>query len=279
MAKRKAAKAAGRKSAGTRAGANRARSRAAGAARKSKSAARKRAVRRGAVRKSAVRKSAARKGAARKKSAVRKSVARKSTARSKAGARKSVARKKGPARKSVARKGTAPKKAAARKGVRKVAKPAAKRTTPRRRVGKTAAIAPARGARSARSRKKSPVTLASVGRAPALDRVRRTVSDDDLFLTPPSSLDLDRTASSTRTGRRELDEQYHDHTEATPALTAGDTDADWAGAYASGDEAPGGDNPTPDQDSEELKGAAKISDRDKNRGELDPASSGDYEER
>jgi hypothetical protein len=289
MAKRKAAKAAGRKSASTRAGTNRARSRAAGAARKSKSAARKRAVRRGAVRKSA-----ARKGASRKKSAVRKSVARKSTARSKAAARKSVASKKGPAQKSVARKGTAPKKTAARKGVRKVAKSAAKRTTPRRHVGKTAAIAPARGARSARSRKKSPVTIASVRRAPALDRVRRTVSDDDLFLTPPSSLDLDRTASSTRTGRRELDEQYHDHTEASPALTAGDVDADWAGAYASGDEAPGGDNPTPDQDivdeigkalvvqsedSEELKGAAKISDRDKNRWELDPASAGDYEER
>ena len=31
-------------------------------------------------------------------------------------------------------------------------------------------------------------------------------------------------------------------------LTGGDVDADWEDAYAVGDEAPGGDNPTPDQD-------------------------------
>jgi len=178
--------------------------------------------------------------------------------------------------------------------VRKVAKPAAKRTTLRRRVAKTAAIPPARGARSARSHNKFTVTLAAVRKAPALDRVRRTVSDDDLLPMPPSSLDLDRTASSARTGRRELDERYRDHPEASPALTAGDIDADWAGAYATGDEAPGGDNPTPDQGivdeigkalgvqyetNEELKGEAKISDRDKNRWERDPASADDYEER
>ena len=91
-----------------------------------------------------------------------------------------------------------------------------------------------------------------------------------------------------------MDERYHDHPEASPALTAGDIDADWAGAYATGDEAPGGDNPTPDQDvvdeigkalgvqyeaSQELKGEATISDRDKKRWELDPASADDYEER
>ena len=66
-------------------------------------------------------------------------------------------------------------------------------------------------------------------------------------------------------------------------------DADWQLAYSSGDEAPGGDNPTPDQDvvdeigealgvnyedGEELKGAAKIEDRDKHRWELDPAGDG-----
>ena len=61
-----------------------------------------------------------------------------------------------------------------------------------------------------------------------------------------------------------------------------------------GDEAPGGDNPTPDQDivddigravgveyqdNEELKGADKVAKRDKNRWELDPASSDDWEDR
>ena len=34
----------------------------------------------------------------------------------------------------------------------------------------------------------------------------------------------------------------------TPALTGGDVDVDWENAYFSGDEAPGGDNPTPDQE-------------------------------
>ena len=77
-------------------------------------------------------------------------------------------------------------------------------------------------------------------------------------------------------------------------MTAGDVDADWAQAYDSGDEAPGGDNPTPDQDvveeigkalgieyedAEELKGADKLTKRDKHRWELDPASSEDYPER
>jgi hypothetical protein len=78
----------------------------------------------------------------------------------------------------------------------------------------------------------------------------------------------------------------------TPALTGGDVDANWENAYFSGDEAPGGDNPTPDQevvddigkslgvqydDNEEL--GDKVKSRDKHRWELDPASSEDYKER
>jgi hypothetical protein len=117
---------------------------------------------------------------------------------------------------------------------------------------------------------------------------------DDLVPTPPSSLDLDRTASAVRSGRREMAERIHEHTETSPAITGGDVDADWESAYSVGDEAPGGDNPTPDQDivddigkalgvqyedNEELKGEKKISDRDKKRWELDPASSDDYDER
>ena len=38
------------------------------------------------------------------------------------------------------------------------------------------------------------------------------------------------------------------HNETSPELTGGDVDASWEDAYAVGDEAPGGDNPTPDQD-------------------------------
>jgi len=112
--------------------------------------------------------------------------------------------------------------------------------------------------------------------------------------TPPSSLDFDRSASSSRSGRRELRERYAEHTETSPALTGGDVDANWESAYSVGDEAPGGDSPTPDQDivddigravgveyqdNEELKGADKVAKRDRNRWELDPASSDDWNDR
>ncbi len=50
--------------------------------------------------------------------------------------------------------------------------------------------------------------------------------------TPPSSLDLDRTASAVRTGRRVLKDRFEEHTETSPALTAGDVDADWESAYS-----------------------------------------------
>jgi hypothetical protein len=130
--------------------------------------------------------------------------------------------------------------------------------------------------------------------APGLNRERRIVRDDDIVQSPPSSLDFDRTASAARSGRRELKERYDEHTETSPALTGGDVDADWESAYSVGDEAPGGDNPTPDQDivddigravgneyqdNEELKGDAKIAKRDRNRWELDPASSDDWDDR
>jgi hypothetical protein len=105
---------------------------------------------------------------------------------------------------------------------------------------------------------------------------------------------MDRRPSAARSGRRELQESRREHTEVSPDLTAGDVDADWEDAYAVGDEAPGGDNPTPDQDrvddigkalgvqyedNEELKPEDKISQRDRHRWELDPASSDDYRDR
>jgi hypothetical protein len=93
------------------------------------------------------------------------------------------------------------------------------------------------------------------------------------------------------TGHREIVAAIERHHETGPALTAGDVDADWEDAYAVGDEAPGGDNPTPDQDrvddigqalgvtyddAEELRPNDKIADRDSHRWELDPASSEDW---
>ena len=108
--------------------------------------------------------------------------------------------------------------------------------------------------------------------------------------TPPAG-DMERLIASAHTGAEELREMLRQHTESSPALTGGDIDARWADAYAVGDEAPGGDNPTPDQDRvedigkalgvnyedrEELRGADKIADRDRHRWELDPASSDDW---
>jgi uncharacterized protein DUF6335 len=146
--------------------------------------------------------------------------------------------------------------------------------------------------KSARPKASSPLQKRKL--IPGLNRERRAVTETDEFvLTPPSSLNLDRSASAARSGRRELRERIDKHTETSPALTAGDVDADWESAYSVGDEAPGGDNPTPDQDvvddigravgveyqdNEELKGEKKILERDKHRWELDPASAEDYDE-
>ncbi len=178
--------------------------------------------------------------------------------------------------------------ATARPSSRSSAAGAKKKKAPASRSGRSAPPRAA-GARNA---------TVPVRKAPSLDRARRVVRDDEdediVHETPPSSLDLDRTASSARSGRRSLRERYNEHTETSPALTAGDVDADWESAYSVGDEAPGGDNPTPDQDivdeigravgveyqdNEELKGADKVAKRDKNRWELDPASSEDWDER
>jgi hypothetical protein len=144
--------------------------------------------------------------------------------------------------------------------------------------------------------RKKPVKLAATRPAgpTRLNRARRVLSEDDTLRTPPSSLDMDRRGSAARTGRKGLEANIRRHNDMTPALTGGDVDADWENAYFSGDEAPGGDNPTPDadvvddigralgveyQDNEELQGSEKVTERDTHRWELDPASSDDYKDR
>jgi len=103
-----------------------------------------------------------------------------------------------------------------------------------------------------------------------------------------SSLDLEHRAA--RVSLAAIDEDLVP----TDELMAGDVDIDVQRAHLAGDETPGGENPTPDQDvvdligrslgveyddAEELRGADKIADRDKHRWELDPASSEDYRDR
>jgi hypothetical protein len=179
--------------------------------------------------------------------------------------------------------------------VKKVAKPAKRAVTvaaskpavTRPIARKTVAMPP-----SARAARRSPASVH--GKPPALDRERRRLPEADVVPSPPSSLDLNRTPSAARSGQAEIAEHLADHTETGPEITGGDVDASWESAYSTGDEAPGGDNPTPDQDvvddigrslglvyedTEELKGADKIAERDKHRWELDPASAEDFEER
>jgi Family of unknown function (DUF6335) len=224
-----------------------------------------------------------RKAAAKSRSAARKKVAKptRRTAARKAPARKAAARK-AAARKAATRKAVA-RKAAARKPVRK----AAARPAP----AKTALKAPKAPAAPAAVKVAAPRPAARPAKRPNLDRPRRTVAE---IHGVPSSLDMDRQASAVRTGRAEMEQKLHQHTNTSPALTAGDVDADWSAAESSGDEAPGGDNPTPDQDvvdeigralgveyddDEELQGGDEIAARDRHRWELDPESSDDFEER
>ena len=155
--------------------------------------------------------------------------------------------------------------------------------------------APAATAQAPAAKPSRRASRATTRRAPGLERERRQLKElEENVPTPPSSLDLDRSPSAARSGRREMRESRLEHTEVSPELTAGDVDADWQDAYSVGDEAPGGDNPTPDQDrvddigkalgveyqdNEELKAADKITERDRHRWELDPASSEDYQDR
>jgi len=178
--------------------------------------------------------------------------------------KRSAARKAKKGRKSAPR----PKARAAKKRVKASKAPKVKRST-----GSPA------GAGDSRS-------------VPALERERKRLRDvEETVPQPPSSLNMDRHGSAARSGRAALRHARHNHTETIPAMTGGDVDADWEDAYAVGDEAPGGDNPTPGQDrvddigrslgveyadNEELKGPDKIAKRDKHRWELDPASAEDY---
>jgi hypothetical protein len=125
-----------------------------------------------------------------------------------------------------------------------------------------------------------------------LDRERRRLPDPERLGTELTRTEGDdRATAAARSGREELKAAIARHTETSPALTAGDLDARWDDAYAVGDEAPGGDNPTPDQDrvddigralgvtyddNEELRASEKVADRDRHRWELDPASSDDW---
>jgi len=95
-------------------------------------------------------------------------------------------------------------------------------------------------------------------------------------------------------GSRKLAERLKNDPLADPTITGGDVDAQWESAQFAGDESAVSSMPTPEQnevddigkamgvtyqDEEELKAGEKEEERDRNRWELDPASSEDYQDR
>jgi hypothetical protein len=242
------------------------------------------------------RKTSRRKTAGRSRTAPRKTAARKRTATKSRVAAKTVRKAKKSARAQAGRRATARKRPAVKtsKQARPRTRAKAKTVNVTRKTVKATRKVVVRSTAAPPASKRPSIPV--LRKPPSLDRDGRVVRDEDDLIqqTPPSSLDLDRSASAVRTGRRILKDKFDEHTETSPALTAGDVDADWESAYSVGDEAPGGDNPTPDQDivddigravgveyqdNEELKGEEKITKRDRNRWELDPASSDDWDDR
>jgi Family of unknown function (DUF6335) len=108
---------------------------------------------------------------------------------------------------------------------------------------------------------------------------KKTRDQVETLRTPPSSLDMARTATAARSGRKAQGDNLRRHSD-MGSLSGGDADGDMESAYFSGDEAPGGDNPTPDQqdvddighalgvqyqDNQELQGGEEVVERDKHR--------------
>ena len=210
---------------------------------------------------------------------------RKAKARTRKAAGKSRPRAKAaPARRAKSRQRAA--KSSARKQA-KSSKKAAKSST-RRQPAKVRKAA-------ARPRKTAPARSTVIRPKPAaLTRERRQLRDDETVPGAPSTLNYAAKASAAETGQQMYHQRAKEHTEGGHALTGGDVDTDWNDAYSSGEETPGGDMSTPDQDvveeigralgveyedAEELKGAEKIEGRDRNRWEYDPASAEDYKDR
>jgi hypothetical protein len=208
----------------------------------------------------------------------------------------------------VARKAAARKSAAKKVARKPVARKAAARhtrtalTPPRSRRGVAAALPPGRSTPNPpASPVPSPAPPAAERRRAArtsiapveLDLPLDEEMDEPLVPGAPSSLVPDARTGHARAVATPEDELVAEGA-SDGGLRAGDADVNLQQAYSSGDETPGGDNPTPDQDivdmigrslgveyddDEELRGAEKIADRDRRRWELDPASAEDFKDR
>lgn len=197
--------------------------------------------------------------------------------------RSRAVRRSKPARRSGAKRSATHRARAGKASARRKAPRAAKRAVRRAK--------PASSRRPARA--PATVRMPHAAAPATLGRQRRTLSDSERLVAAATAGGFrdDRLLSSARAGHDELKSNLSKHTETSPALAGGDVDAKWEDAYAVGDEAPGGDNPTPGQDrvddigkalgvnyqdDQELEGGEEITKRDKHRWELDPASSDDW---
>ena len=216
--------------------------------------------------------------------------------RAKAGTRK-AARKTRPRARSAS--ASARRATADRPGRQAKSRTAAKKSSGRKRTAKAKSRATRQTAKPSRkgAAKKAArrrTVIASRPKPAALSRERRRLRDDETVPGAPSQLGYSQKASGAESGQAMYQQKKREHTEGGPALTGGDVDSDWNEAYSSGEETPGGDMSTPDQDvveeigralgveyedAEELKGAEKIEGRDRHRWEYDPASAEDYKDR
>lgn len=158
-------------------------------------------------------------------------------------------------------------------------------------AGASPAAAPAGGAAGTGRAEGPPRGQPLAAVALPADEPAAAPNDEEPILSTPTSFTLDlRHARAPEA----LEEPPVADPDSALTLAAGDRDVRWEVAAGVGDETPGGDNPTPDQDvvdligrslgveyddNEELRGADKIAERDRHRWELDPASAEDYRER
>lgn len=240
---------------------------------------------------------------------VARTVTRKAPKRKAAKARPAskAVKTKASARKATKKVGKKTAKKAVKKPVRKpVRKPVAKRrakAVPKpKSTARRAVKAPPKKAAKASKPKSAPKpkvaprakAKAAPKATPALPpvptrlmRERKRLPEVELEDAFVGTGEDDRLLRSARSGHDEQQSELHKRNVPGVELTAGDVDANWEDAYAIGDEAPGGDSPTPDQDrvddigkalgvqyddDEELMGGAEIEERDAHRWELDPKS-------
>jgi len=106
----------------------------------------------------------------------------------------------------------------------------------RRKTAKRAKATPKKRAQTAKGSSAGKAPAARGGKVPRLNRARRTLDEETVRNTPPSSLNMNRRGSAARSGRAELDQSRRAHRSMTPEIAGGDVDVDVEDAYFTGEE-------------------------------------------